>query len=74
MVVKVGVEPNTEWCRGVLAHDEEGYLRVDERFATSAPGVWAAGDVVRPLLASVPVAAGHGALAAAAIRAALRGS
>ncbi len=74
VVVKIGVVPNTEWCRDVLAHDAEGYLRVDSAFATSAPGVWAAGDVVRPALASVPVAAGHGALAVAAIRAALRPS
>jgi thioredoxin reductase (NADPH) len=74
VVIKLGVVPNTEWCREQLAHDAEGYLQVDARFATSAPGVWAAGDVVRPLRASVPVAAGHGALAAAAIRAAVRGA
>jgi thioredoxin reductase (NADPH) len=74
VVVKVGVEPNTEWCRDVLAHDAEGYLTVDARLATSVAGVWAAGDVARPLLPSVPVAAGHGALAVAAIRAALRGA
>lgn len=74
VVVKVGVVPNTEWCRDALVHDAEGYLRVDAAFASSAPGVWAAGDVVRPALASVPVAAGHGALAVAAIRAALRGA
>ena len=74
VVVKVGVVPNTEWCRDSLAHDDAGYLRIDAGFATSAPGVWAAGDVVRPTLASVPVAAGHGALAVAAIRAALRGA
>jgi thioredoxin reductase (NADPH) len=74
VVVKLGVEPNTEWCRDQLAHDAEGYLLVDGALATSAPGVWAAGDIVRPLRASVPVAAGHGALAAAAIRAAVRGT
>lgn len=74
VVVKVGVVPNTEWCRDVLPHDDEGYLRVDAGFATGVPRVWAAGDVVRPALASVPVAAGHGALAVAAIRAALRGA
>ena len=73
VVVKLGVVPNTEWCRDQLAHDADGYISVDARFAASARGVWAAGDVVRPLRASVPVAAGHGALAAAAIRAALRG-
>lgn len=74
VVVKLGVVPNTEWCSGVLAHDADGYLTVDARLATAARGVWAAGDVVRPLLASVPVAAGQGALAVAAIRAALRGA
>ncbi len=73
VVVKVGVVPQTAWCREALAHDADGYLRVDDRLATSRAGVWAAGDVVRPLLPSVPVAAGHGALAAAAIRLALRG-
>ena len=74
VVVKVGVVPNTEWCRESLAHDPEGYLRVDDRLATSVPGVWAAGDVVRPILPCVPVATGQGALAVAAIRAALRGT
>jgi len=74
VVVKVGVVPNTEWCRGALPHDDAGYLRVDDSLASPAPGVWAAGDVVRPLLMGVSVALGHGALAAAAIRRALRGA
>jgi len=74
VVVKVGVVPNTEWCRESLAHDADGYLQVDPRFATGLPFVWAAGDVVRPLLPCVPVATGHGALAVAAIRTALRDS
>ena len=72
VVVKIGGLPNSEWCRPALAHDDEGFLRVDDRLATSAPRVWAAGDVTRPLLPSVPVAMGQGAHAVAAIRAALR--
>lgn len=72
VVVKVGVVPNTAWCRERLAHDESGYLKVSSTFETSQPGVWAAGDIVRPALASVSVAAGQGALAVAAIRASLR--
>ncbi len=28
-----------------LELDEKGYLKIDDRFATSAPGVWALGDV-----------------------------
>lgn len=73
VVVKVGVVPNTEWCRGALAHDPDGWLTVDASFATSGSGVWAAGDVTRPLLPGIPVSHGHGALAVAAIRHALRG-
>jgi thioredoxin reductase (NADPH) len=74
VVVKIGVVPNTEWCAGALERDAEGWVRVDGSYATSRRGVWAAGDVVRPELLGVAVAAGHGALAVAAIRAALRGA
>lgn len=72
LVIKAGVLPNSEWCRAVLAHDEQGFLVVDEHLATSGEGVWAAGDVTRPLLASMTVALAHGALAVADIRARLR--
>ncbi len=73
LVVKVGVIPNTEWCAEALEVDAEGYLPVDDQFGTSQPRVWAAGDVTRPPLAGIAVALGQGALAAAAIRAVLRG-
>jgi thioredoxin reductase (NADPH) len=73
VVVKVGVLPNTEWCAGAVACDPDGYVMVDEAFATSLPRVWAAGDVTRPPLFGIAVAAGQGAVAVAGIRAALRG-
>jgi thioredoxin reductase (NADPH) len=73
VVVKLGVVPNSEWCRDRVVCDHEGWIMVDRAGATSLAGVWAAGDVVRPALSGVAVAAGHGALAVAAIRAALRG-
>jgi thioredoxin reductase (NADPH) len=73
VVIKVGVLPNTEWCAGAVERDPEGYVIVDESLATSHSGVWAAGDVTRPPLFGISVAAGQGALAAAGIRAALRG-
>lgn len=73
VVVKVGVQPNSEWCRAVLEHDADGFLIVDEHLSTSGDGVWAAGDIVRPPLASMTVALAHGALAAADVRARLRG-
>jgi thioredoxin reductase (NADPH) len=71
VVIKIGVQPNSEWCRAALDHDAEGYLRVDPSGATSRPRVWAAGDVTRPALLGVAVASGQGALAVAAIRSTL---
>ncbi len=71
VVVKIGVVPNSEWCADALALDADGYVRVDERLATSARLVWAAGDITRPLPPSIPVAIGQGAQAVATIRAAI---
>ncbi|MBI1796475.1 MAG: NAD(P)/FAD-dependent oxidoreductase [Candidatus Eisenbacteria bacterium] len=73
LVIKVGVIPNAEWLAGALERDPEGYVPVDEHCGTSQPRVWAAGEVTHPPLAGLAVAIGHGALAAAAIRTALRG-
>ena len=38
-------------------------LKVDERRETSMPGIYAAGDLANPLMASVTTAISHGALA-----------
>ena len=72
VVIKVGVVPNSEWCRPTIACDEDGFLQVDERLATSAPRIWAAGDITRPHPPSIAVAIGQGAQAVAMIRAVLR--
>jgi alkyl hydroperoxide reductase subunit F len=71
VVVKVGNLPNTEWCREALTLDHEGYVEVGATLQTSAPRIWAAGDVTRPGLPAIPVATGQGALAASAVRDAL---
>lgn len=72
VVVKIGVIPNSEWCRPGLVLDAEGFVCVDDRLATSGSGVWAAGDITRPHPPSIPVALGQGAQAIAMIREALR--
>jgi thioredoxin reductase (NADPH) len=73
VVIKVGRLPNTEWCRGAVHLDRDGFILVDARYRTSRPRVWAAGDVVRPVLPSIAVAFGTAALAAADARAELIG-
>jgi thioredoxin reductase (NADPH) len=73
IVIKIGMVPNSEPYRSALATDGDGYLVVDGTLRTSHPRVWAAGDITRPRPPGIPVAWGHGALAAEAIHRSLRG-
>lgn len=41
----IGLVPNTDWLKGVVNLDERGFIKTDNKFATSLPGVFAAGDV-----------------------------
>jgi pyruvate/2-oxoglutarate dehydrogenase complex dihydrolipoamide dehydrogenase (E3) component len=48
LLVAVGRVPNSDELgldAAGIATDERGFIRVDERLATGAPGVWALGDV-----------------------------
>ena len=44
-IVGVGVQPSTRCLEGSGIELEEGTVVVDERFASSVPGIWAVGDV-----------------------------
>ncbi|HWS86571.1 MAG TPA: FAD-dependent oxidoreductase [Pyrinomonadaceae bacterium] len=67
VVIRVGVEPNTELFRGQLHTDERGYVVVTGEQETSAEMVFAVGDVSNPLAPTVSGAAGAGATAAKVI-------
>jgi thioredoxin reductase (NADPH) len=69
--VFVGLDPNTGFVRGTLDLDERGFVVTDDRFRTSLPGVFAAGDVRAGSTKQVGTAAGEGIAALFAIRAAL---
>jgi len=62
--IYVGLEPNTEFIRGVVDMDQQGYIITTQDMETSAPGVFAAGDVRSKSLRQVATAVGDGALAA----------
>lgn len=62
--VFVGLTPNTEMCRGQMEMDKSGYITVDARMQTSAPGIFAGGDCTGKLLRQVVTACGDGATAA----------
>jgi thioredoxin reductase (NADPH) len=60
----VGWLSNTEFLKGIVNLDEQGFVVTDDQMATSAPGVFAAGDVRKKLLRQVATAVGDGAMAA----------
>jgi thioredoxin reductase (NADPH) len=67
VLVRVGVEPNTELFRGQLHTDERGYVVVTGEQETSAEMVFAVGDVSNPLAPTISGACGAGATAAKVI-------
>jgi thioredoxin reductase (NADPH) len=64
--VFVGLEPNTSLLRGVADLDPAGHVVTDLWLRTSAPGVFAAGDIRQHASGQLVSAAGDGATAAVA--------
>ncbi|MCY7314244.1 MAG: FAD-dependent oxidoreductase, partial [Rubrivivax sp.] len=62
--VQIGLVPNTEWLRGTVALSKHGEILIDERCATSLPGVFAAGDVTTVPYKQIIIASGEGSKAA----------
>jgi thioredoxin reductase (NADPH) len=67
VLVRAGVEPNTELFRDQLHTDERGYVVVTGEQETSAEMVFAVGDVSNPLAPTISGACGAGATAAKVI-------
>jgi thioredoxin reductase (NADPH) len=63
--IAIGQRPNTAFVRGVVALDDMDYIITDHDCATSAEGIFAAGDVRKKGLRQITTAVGDGALAAA---------
>lgn len=62
--VCVGTDPVSELAKGVVELDPQGFIVVDRELRTSAPGIFAAGDVRSGAWPQVVTAAADGALAA----------
>jgi len=62
--VAVGLMPNSRSFFNVLELDDFGYIVTDERMATSAPGIFAAGDIRRNSPRQIAAAVGDGVTAA----------
>ena len=62
--VQIGLLPSTEAFDGVLAMSDRGEIVVDDRCATSVPGIFAAGDCTTTPYKQIAIAVGTGATAA----------
>jgi len=62
--VAVGLMPNSQSFFNILELDDTGYIVTDETMATSAPGIFAAGDIRRNSPRQIAAAVGDGVTAA----------
>lgn len=67
VLIRIGWQPNTEFVRGQLDLDENGYVIIGSQQETSVANVFAIGDVANPLAPTIAGAAGAGATAAKVI-------
>ncbi len=61
--VQIGLLPNTEWLDGIVERTPRGEIVIDDRGATSLPGVFAAGDCTTVPYKQIVIAMGAGATA-----------
>jgi alkyl hydroperoxide reductase subunit F len=62
--VQIGLLPNTEWLQGAIDLSPRGEIVIDDRGATSMPGVFAAGDATTVPYKQIVIAMGAGSTAA----------
>lgn len=62
--VQIGLVPNTDWLGDTIERNKVGEIVVDNRSATSIPGVFAAGDCTNSPYKQIIISMGSGANAA----------
>lgn len=67
LLIRIGVEPNSDLLKGKAELDNAGYVRVDSLGRTSLPWIYAIGDLANPVSPTIVSAAGSGATAIKAI-------
>ncbi len=67
LLIRIGVEPNTDDFRGPLKLNQNGYVEVNRDGQTNLEKVFAVGDIANPFSPTITTAAGTGATAAKVI-------
>ncbi|MEO8074168.1 MAG: FAD-dependent oxidoreductase [Acidobacteriota bacterium] len=71
VLIRIGVEPNTEIFRGQIELDKSRYFKINQNCETNLQNIFAVGDVANPLSPTISSAVGMGATAAKVIAALL---
>jgi thioredoxin reductase (NADPH) len=66
--IYVGFLPNSKFLEGIVGLDNLGYIITNEKMETSAPGVYAVGDIRSKKVRQIGVACGEGIVAAISAR------
>jgi len=67
LFVSIGMDPNSEFVKGLVDLDEWGEIKVSQNMSTSQPGIFAAGDVTDACPEQMATAVGTGVVAALAV-------
>lgn len=67
LLIRIGVEPNSESFRAQVKTDENGYIEINRDCETNVENIFAVGDVANPHSPTISTAAGMGTTAAKAI-------
>lgn len=63
VIVRAGVDPNSELLAGIVERDDRGYIKIDVECRTSVNGFYAVGDVANAISPTIASAVGMGATA-----------
>jgi thioredoxin reductase (NADPH) len=68
VLVQIGLEPNSEYLKGVVSLSPSGSVTVDDRMNTDIPGILAAGDIRWNSVMQIATATGDGVTAAMGVQ------
>ncbi|MFH1046601.1 MAG: FAD-dependent oxidoreductase [Candidatus Omnitrophota bacterium] len=66
--IYAGYIANSQFLKGVVKLDTQGYIITDDRMQTSVPGIFAVGDIRAKEVRQITVACAEGTIAALAVR------
>jgi thioredoxin reductase (NADPH) len=67
LFISIGMDPNSDFVKGLVDMDEWGQIKVGMTMKTSLPGIFAAGDVTNACPEQMATAVGTGVAAALAV-------